>query len=96
MKDPYQIIRSPHVTEKSMQGTSLFKYTFVVALDANKIEIRNAIEDIFNVKVVNVNTLRVRGKNRRRGRMAEGHTPHWKKAIVTLAEGNHIDLFERA
>ncbi len=94
MRDPYAIIKNPHVTEKTMDGTSLSKYTFVVALDANKIEIRDAVSKIFNVKVEKVNTLRVRGKSRRRGR-AVGRTANWKKAVVTLAAGSQIDLFER-
>lgn len=95
MRDPYYIIKSPHVTEKTMDSTSLNKYTFVVAPDATKIEITEAVQRIFNVKVSKVNTLNVRGKKRRRGR-TQGYTPDWKKAIVTLAEGNQIDLFERA
>ncbi len=95
MRDPYVIIRNPHVTEKSIDGTGQGKYTFVVAPDANKIEIRQAIEAIFNVKVDKVNTLNVKGKMRRRGR-SQGKTPDWKKAIVTLAPGSKIDLFERA
>jgi LSU ribosomal protein L23P len=95
MRDPYTIIRNPHVTEKSIDATNAGKYTFVVAPDANKIEIRQAIEAIFNVKVEKVNTVNVRGKTRRRGR-TQGKTADWKKAIVTLAPGNTIDLFERA
>lgn len=95
MKDPFQILLGPHVTEKSMQGTSLNKYTFVVAPDANKIEIREAVQTVFKVKVDKVNTLRVKGKVRRRGRTS-GHTANWKKAVVTLEEGQKIDLFERA
>lgn len=95
MRDPYTIIKNPHVTEKSIDGTAQGKYTFVVAPDANKIEIRQAIEAIFNVKVEKVNTVNVRGKMRRRGR-TQGKTADWKKAIVTLVPGSNIDLFERA
>jgi len=96
MRDPYEILKTPHVTEKTMEGTALNKYTFVVAPDANKIEIRDAVEKVFKVKVVKVNTVSVKGKSRRRGRMPEGKTPDWKKAVVTVAEGSKIDLFERA
>lgn len=96
MRDPYQIILSPHVTEKSMSGTSLNKYTFVVAPTATKLEIQDAVKAVFNVQVLKVNTIRVKGKSRRRGRAPAGHTPNWKKAIVTLAAGSKIDLFEKA
>lgn len=96
MKDPYEIIKSPLVTEKTMQGTALHKYSFSVAPDSNKIEIKEAIEKVFNVHVTKVNTLNVKGKTRRRGRAPQGRTSDWKKAIVTLAEGEHIDIFERA
>lgn len=96
MKDPYEIIKSPLVTEKTMQATAIHKYSFSVAPDANKIEIRQAIEKVFGVHVTKVNTLNVKGKSRRRGRAPMGKTPDWKKAIVTLVEGDHIDVFERA
>lgn len=69
------------------------KYTFQVAMGANKTEIRQAVEAIFNVKVVNVNTIRVLGKTKRMGRF-EGKRSDYKKAIVKLAEGNTIPLFE--
>ena len=69
------------------------KYTFQVAIGANKTEIRQAIEAIFNVKVVNVNTIRVMGKTKRMGKY-EGKRSDYKKAIVKLAEGNTIPLFE--
>ncbi|NUQ71101.1 MAG: 50S ribosomal protein L23 [Chthonomonadales bacterium] len=94
MKDPYIIIERPLLTEKSMDLSHAGKYTFRVALDANKIEIAQAIEAIFKVKVEKVNTLRVRGKKRRMGRMPEGRTSDWKKAIVTLRPGQTITLFE--
>lgn len=97
MKDPYQIILNPHVTEKSMTSTADNKYTFVVANDANKIEIRYAVEKIFNVQVLKVNTVSVKGKLGRRYKgAARGHAPDWKKAVVTLAEGSKIELFEGA
>ncbi len=88
----YQIIKQPHVTEKATTDTlDRNAYHFRVPRDANKVEIRNAIEILFGVKVVTVNTLRVKGKARRRG-WAKGQKPDWKKAMVTLAEGNTIDV----
>jgi large subunit ribosomal protein L23 len=71
----------------------LNKYTFEVARGANKIEIRNAVEEIFKVRVVKVNTLWRRGKKKRRGQSV-GYTPDRKKAIVTLAPGDSIEIFE--
>ncbi|HPU01514.1 MAG: 50S ribosomal protein L23 [Firmicutes bacterium] len=95
MKDPRDIIIRPIVTEKSTGLLEENKYTFAVARDANKIEIRRAVEEIFDVKVKAVNTANYRGKKKRLGRFPEGHTPRWKKAIVTLAEGSKpIELFE--
>ncbi len=94
MKDPYQIIQRPLLTEKSMDQSHYGKYTFRVATDANKIEIRQAIERVYNVNVVKVNTMMVRGKKRRVGRFPEGRTSDWKKAIVTLAPGQTIQVFE--
>lgn len=94
MKDPYDIVRRPLVTEKSMAGAALNKYTFEVAPDANKIEIGRAVSKIFNVKVVKVNTLTVKGKKKRLGRYPEGMTPSKKKAVVTLAPGQRIEIFE--
>lgn len=94
MKDPYQIIERPLLTEKSMDQSHSGKYTFRVALDANKIEIADAVHQIFKVEVAKVNTLRVRGKKRRVGRYPEGSTSDWKKAIVTLKPGQTITMFE--
>ena len=94
MKEPYQIVRRPIVTEKSMSTAALSKYTFEVAPDSNKIEIGEAVEKIFNVKVTKVNTLTVKGKKKRQGRYPEGKTPDVKKAIVTLAPGQRIEIFE--
>ncbi|MCL6518619.1 MAG: 50S ribosomal protein L23 [Armatimonadetes bacterium] len=94
MKDPYQIIERPIVTEKSIAGTDQRKYTFRVNRRANKIEIARAIEQIFNVKVQDVNTINVKGKKKRLGRYPEGKTPDWKKAIVTLKPGQKIEIFE--
>jgi large subunit ribosomal protein L23 len=94
MKDPYLIIERPLLTEKSMDQSQAGKYTFRVSKDANKLEIAHAIETIYTVKVVKVNTLNVKGKTRRVGRYPEGRTSDWKKAIVTLAKGQSITLFE--
>ncbi|MCR4926077.1 MAG: 50S ribosomal protein L23 [Clostridiales bacterium] len=88
------IILKPVITEESMKGIVDKKYTFKVAKDANKIEISNAIEKIFGVKVAKVNTVNVRGQLRRQGRF-EGYTPSWKKAIVTLTEDSKtIEFFD--
>jgi len=89
----YQIILRPLVTEKNTNLMELNKYCFEVVREATKPQIKNAIEHIFKVKVVNVHTMNVRGKKRRRGRDF-GYTADWKKAIVTLAEGDAIELFE--
>ena len=94
MKDPFQIIERPLLTEKSMDLSHHGKYTFRVNKEANKIEIADAVEAIFKVNVVKVNTMTVRGKKRRVGRYPEGRTSDWKKAVVTLAAGNKIELFE--
>ena len=68
-------------------------YTFEVAKNANKVEIKKAMEEIFNVDVINVNTMNVRGKERRIG-VHEGKRPDWKKALIKLAEGDNIEVFE--
>ncbi len=94
MKDPFLIIERPLLTEKSMDLTALNKYSFRVARDANKVEIAQAIAQIYNVRVAKVNTMIVKGKKRRVGRFPEGRTSPWKKAIVTLAPGDKITLFE--
>ena len=91
----YDTIISPLVTEKTMLGMSDLKYSFKVKKDACKVEIRNAVEKIFNVKVSKVNTMNVRGRNRRRGKII-GRTPDWKKAVVTLAKGQKsIEFFNQ-
>ncbi len=87
------IVIKPVVTEKSTDLISENKYTFQVDLRANKAQIKDAIEEIFKVKVTRVNTARVMGKMRRMGR-TEGKRPDWKKAIVTLADGHSIEVFE--
>jgi len=95
MKSPYTIIERPVITEKSMDLARQGKYVFRVSRDANKIEIAQAIQHIYpQIKVLKVNTMNVRGKRRRMGRAPEGSTPSWKKAIVTLAPGQKIEMFE--
>ena len=93
MADARDILLRPIVTEKTSVMMQDNKYTFEVPLNANKTEIRLAVEKVFNVKVVNVNTVRVSGKTKRMGR-SEGRTSDYKKAIVRLAEGNTIPVFE--
>ncbi len=91
--DARDIIVRPVVTEKSTDLMADNKYTFRVNIRANKTEIKQAVEQIFKVKVRQVNTSRVHGKLRRMGR-TEGHRPDWKKAIVTLEPGHSIEVFE--
>ena len=100
--DPYKTVLRPVVTEKShrlareerggKEPAPLNQYTFEVATDATKGQIKNAVEELFHVKVEKVNTLRMRGKERRVRRMT-GFTRSWKKAVVTLVAGNSIDLY---
>jgi len=88
----YQIIEKPVITEKASDETGKRNaYTFRVPLDANKVEIRQAVQQLFDVKVRRVNTLHVSGKWRVRGRSI-GKTRNWKKAVVVLAEGDTIDV----
>ncbi len=91
----HDIIIRPIITEKSSSLMALNKYTFEVHKTANKIQIRNAVEEVFNVKVADVNTMNVKGKMRRRG-ITKGYTRSWKKAIVTLKPDQHIEFFEGA
>ncbi len=81
----HDIIIRPIITEKSMMGIAEKKYTFEVAKTATKIDIANAVEEAFKVKVAKVNTVSVRGKLKRQGR-TQGYTKSWKKAVVTLTE----------
>jgi len=95
MKDPRDVILRPVVSEKSYSLLDEGVYTFVVANTANKIEIRSAIESIFNVRVANVNTMNRKGKRKRnRKTFTFGQRADTKRAIVTLVEGDRIDLFE--
>jgi len=92
--DPYEILKRPIVTEKSSyQSDTLSRYTFEVDVRANKRQIKEAVEQVFNVEVVGVNVMNVRGKKRRWGRIL-GRTRDWKKAVVTLAPNNSIQFFE--
>ena len=94
MKLAQDIIIAPVITEKSMSGIGDKKYTFKVAKDANKIEIAEAVETLFKVKVEKVNTINVRGKEKRMGRYS-GYTSSWKKAIVTLKkDSKSIEFFD--
>lgn len=93
-KSAHDIILKPIITEESMMGTAFKKYTFKVAKDANKAEIKDAVEAAFGVKVQKVNTMNCKGHLRRYGRF-QGYTPSWKKAIVTLTEdSDSIDFFD--
>ena len=85
MKTPYDVIIKPVISEKSMEDAQAKKYTFKVAVDANKTEVKNAVEEIFDVEVKKVNIMNVVGKKKRMGRYA-GMTAASKKAIVTLTE----------
>ncbi len=94
------VIRRPVITEKNTRLMESDQYTFEVAPAANKIQIREAVEKLFNVRVKAVNTLNVKAKPRsraiRRGRgRVQGHEASWKKAIVTLYPGQRIDIFEQ-
>ena len=94
MKTAQDIILKPVITEKSMDDLQAGKYTFKVAKDANKSEIKKAVETLFGVQVAKVNTLNVRGRAKRVGRFM-GKTADWKKAIITLTEGSKtIEFFE--
>ena len=93
MKNAHDIIIKPIITEDSMDRLADNKYTFKVAKDANKVEIAKAIEEIFDVKVAKVNTISVKGKQKRMGRYT-GFRPDWKKAIVTLEGEKTIEFFD--
>ncbi len=100
MKFAHDIIRTPIISERSMEvtfdkeGNEIKKYSFKVAKDANKIEIKKAVEEVFGVKVKDVNTMNVTGKLKRMGRY-EGRRASYKKAIVTLEKGSKtIEFFD--
>ena len=92
MDDPRKVVLRPIISERGYDLINDNRYTFEVAKEASKIEIRAAIEEIFGVTVLKVNTMRVSGKPKR-VRYAKGMTRTWKKAIVTLAEGDTIEAF---
>jgi large subunit ribosomal protein L23 len=89
----YEVLRKPLITEKSTDLQSLNKYAFEIANDANKPQIKQAIETAFKVKVTGVNVVTMPGKSRRMGRRII-QSPPWKKAIVTLQPGDKIEFFE--
>lgn len=94
MKSPYEILDRPVITERATilaEDPDQPQYLFKVARDANKIEIRRAVEQAFNVKVKSVNTVKVKGKVKRQGR-SEGKRPDWKKAFVTLEKGQRLEI----
>jgi large subunit ribosomal protein L23 len=89
----FDVIKTVRVTEKgTRQGDKYNQYTVVADVRANKVQIRQAVQELFKVKVLRVNTLRVRGRIRRQRTPSEGYTNQWKKAIVTLKEGDRINL----
>ena len=95
MKTAYDVIIRPLITEQSMEDLDIKKYAFVVAKDANKIEIKNAVEEIFDVTVIKVTTENVDGKKKRNGADPMGRSASWKKAVVKLsADSKNIEIFE--
>ncbi len=92
--DIYQVVKEPHITEKAnLQKGEANQVSFKVHRQANKIEIRRAVEALFKTKVLNVRTMNMIGKSRRMGKHV-GRKPHWKKAIVQLAPGENIEFFD--
>ena len=92
----FKLLKRPHLTEKTWAQKELTnQLTFAVDVNANKIEIKQAVEEMFKVTVLGVNTIKQRGKEKRMGRHS-GRRPDWKKAIVTLKEGDRIEYFEGA
>jgi large subunit ribosomal protein L23 len=94
--DARTLIKRPVLTEKTTKLMEENKYCFLVDPKANKTQIRQAVEEIFKVKVEAVNTLNTPGKIKRMGRYRPGRRPSWKRAIVTLAPGSRIEFFEGA
>lgn len=91
---PYEVLKRPLLTEKTnLQGDTENRYSFEVDRRANKMQVKDAVEKAFNVQVLAVNIINVASKQRRLGRQI-GHRPAWKKAIVKLAAGQRIQLFE--
>ena len=95
MKSAYDVIVRPVVTEQSMEAVADKKYVFMVAVDANKVEIKKAVEEIFGVKVQKVNTINMQGKQKRTGAYPAGRRAAYKKAYVQLtADSKTIEFFE--
>ena len=95
MKNVYDIIKRPVITEQSMENVADKKYVFMVDINSNKTEIKAAVEEIFGVKVAKVNTVRMQGKVKRTGAYPAGRRAEYKKAIVTLtADSKTIEFFE--
>ena len=92
---PGQVLIRPVISEKSYQGIATNQYTFQVHKDAHKTQIRQAVEELFDVKVERVNVVKVQAKPKRRG-LIRGTKPGWKKAIVQLKKGDSIEIFEGA
>ena len=91
--NPFEIVKTARLTEKgTRQGSKFNQYTVMADRRANKFQIKKAVEELFKVKVVRVNTLNVRGKFRRQRTAQAGKAPDWKKAIVTLKDGDKIIL----
>jgi large subunit ribosomal protein L23 len=93
MMETYEVLRRPIVTEKTTMQIEQGIYTFEVDRRANKLQVKEAVEKVFGVDVVSVNVINVPGKPRRWGQHVS-RTPSWKKAIVKLAEGQRIEIFE--
>ena len=95
MKNVYDIIKRPVITEQSMENVADKKYVFMVDINSNKTEIKAAVEEIFGVKVAKVNTVRMQGKAKRTGSYPVGKRADYKKAVVTLtADSKTIEFFE--
>lgn len=93
MKNSYEVLVRPIITEKNVKLSETRKYVFEVAQDANKIDVKNAVEEAFKVKVVDVNIINVRKKPRKVGKY-EGLKPAVRKAIVTLGDKDKLDIYE--
>ncbi|XMB86627.1 50S ribosomal protein L23 [Mycoplasmatota bacterium WC44] len=93
MKSVYEVLKRPIITEKSMSLVEAGKYTFEISQDANKIEVRSAVKELFNVDVEKVNIINGKAKKKRVGKH-QGYTAKVKKAIVTVKAGQSIDIFE--
>ena len=95
MKNAYDVIVKPIITEQAMEATEEKKYVFQVAVDATKIDIKRAVEQIFGVKVEKVNTINMQGKEKRQGAYPAGRRASWKKAMVKLTpDSKSIEFFE--